>query len=204
MGNRAVITSVKKDLAVYLHWNGGLESVTAFLDYCDMARFRSPDEDCYGYARLCQVIANFFGPTGLSVGVMQYTGDRSMCEMASDNGVYVVKGWKVVERLLPWGYVAGCEMYDDDVTDMLIEIDKCQPEDQRFGEEFITAEVVPSEELKVGDKVFVQALGKVRKVNVVGIKDGIPCCDLYFADGEGDYTWNPNNFLRGERYRLAG
>ncbi len=35
MGNRAVITASKsKDsgLGIYLHWNGGIESVVAFLD----------------------------------------------------------------------------------------------------------------------------------------------------------------------------
>lgn len=41
MGNRAVITTSKapdvsgaKDLGIYLHWNGGRDSVEAFLKYC--------------------------------------------------------------------------------------------------------------------------------------------------------------------------
>lgn len=32
MGNRAIITTKKRDLGVYLHWNGGRDSVGAFLD----------------------------------------------------------------------------------------------------------------------------------------------------------------------------
>ena len=32
MGNRAVITTEKKDLGIYLHWNGGRDSVEAFLN----------------------------------------------------------------------------------------------------------------------------------------------------------------------------
>ncbi len=59
MGNRAIITTEKKEIGVYLHWNGGRDSVEAFLEYCKRAGHRSPDKDCYGWARLCQVISNF-------------------------------------------------------------------------------------------------------------------------------------------------
>lgn len=50
MGNRAVITTVgatDNDIGVYLHWKGGVESVEAFLTYCDMKGFRSPETDCF-------------------------------------------------------------------------------------------------------------------------------------------------------------
>lgn len=70
MGNRAVITASKdkdiqnsNDIGVYLHWNGGRDSVEAFLTYCKLRKFRAPDKDNYGWARLCQVISNFFGGT---------------------------------------------------------------------------------------------------------------------------------------------
>ena len=40
MGNRAVITTANEwahgGIGVYLHWNGGLDSVEAFLKYCEM------------------------------------------------------------------------------------------------------------------------------------------------------------------------
>ena len=32
MGNRAVITTSKKDLGLYLHWNGGRDSIEAFFE----------------------------------------------------------------------------------------------------------------------------------------------------------------------------
>ena len=58
MGNRAVITT-QKDLdthgvGVYLHWNGGYDSVKPLLDYCQMRGFAPPDRSDYGYARLVQ------------------------------------------------------------------------------------------------------------------------------------------------------
>lgn len=72
MGNRAVITTAKEwahgGIGVYLHWNGGLDSVEAFLKYCEMKGYRTPDRDCYGWARLCQVLGNFFGGSA-SVGI---------------------------------------------------------------------------------------------------------------------------------------
>lgn len=97
MGNRAVITTVgakEDDIGVYIHWNGGVESVEAFLTYCDLKGFRSPETDCYGFAYLCTVIGNFFGD-GLSLGV-----DKVGCLDTDnyDNGVYYIKDWKIVSR----------------------------------------------------------------------------------------------------------
>ncbi len=71
MGNRAVITTRKdlKDIGVYLHWNGGRDSVEGFLTYCKIKGYRPPEYDNYGWAYLCTTIGNFFGQSGLSLGV---------------------------------------------------------------------------------------------------------------------------------------
>ena len=52
MGNRAVITAslsndpqTSNDIGIYLHWNGGRDSVEAFLEYCKRRGFRPPDQD---------------------------------------------------------------------------------------------------------------------------------------------------------------
>ena len=102
MGNRAVIAfqeenwrAVQPDsLGIYLHWNGGPESVVAFLDAAEKLGVRREDE--YGAARLCQIIGNWFGGT-LSLGVGKC---RNMDTDNGDNGTYVVDlenyGWKVV------------------------------------------------------------------------------------------------------------
>jgi len=212
MGNRAVITASKalsvkdsNDLGVYLHWNGGRDSVEAFLEYCKLQGFRSPDMDCYGYARLVQVIANYFGAGGLSVGV------EKCCNLDCDNwdnGVYVIKGWEIVDRK----YHTGAEQQEYNLIEMLLDIDDAQPKQMQLGKKFITAPVVPVEELKVGDIVFEQQYdGKYVVCEVVGIgKDevvngqdvaGIPYVDLY---GRGsDYSRNINNYLRGKEYRIS-
>ena len=38
MGNRAVITTPDKKIGVYLHWNGGRDSVEGFLQTCKKIR----------------------------------------------------------------------------------------------------------------------------------------------------------------------
>lgn len=94
MGNRAVITTEEERIGVYLHWNGGRDSVEAFLAVCKELGHRSPDDDCYGWARLCQVIANFIGGIH-SIGID--TLDHLDCDNG-DNGMYIIKDWEIVGR----------------------------------------------------------------------------------------------------------
>lgn len=131
MSNNALITSTNKDLAVYVHWNGGRDSVEAYLDYCHMHHFRSPETDSYGYARLCQVLGNFFGPDGLSVGVEPYPGDRAADDY--DNGIYVIENWQIVNRypLLPR------EQKTHNHLELLKAIDERQPEAMQLGYDYI-------------------------------------------------------------------
>ena len=95
MGNRTVITTEDKQVGVYLHWCGEPESVQAFLDVCNYFEFRKPEEDSYGFARLCQVIANYFFD-GLSVGVGVF--ENTDYDNA-DNGYYIIKNWKIIKQV---------------------------------------------------------------------------------------------------------
>lgn len=133
MGNRAVITASKSsavagssDLGVYLHWNGGRDSVEAFLTYCRIQGFRSPDTDNYGWARLVQVISNFMGGDGLSVGIDKCS--RLDCDNY-DNGVYIIKGWEIVDRQ----YKRNSEQHHYDLAEMVKYIDECQPVKMQLG-----------------------------------------------------------------------
>jgi hypothetical protein len=94
MGNRAVITTEKEEIGVYLHWNGGRDSVEGFLAVCKQLEHRPPEEDCYGWARLCQVIGNFFGGT-TSLGIDKL--ENLDCDNG-DNGMYIIKDWKIIGR----------------------------------------------------------------------------------------------------------
>lgn len=206
MGNRAVITTRKGwefcGVGIYLHWNGGRDSVEAFLEYCKLKGYRPPDEDNYGWARLCQVIGNFFGGTG-SIGID--TLWHLDCDNY-DNGVYIIEGWEIVDRC----YMRGGEQTEYDLTEMLASIDACQPEKEQIGEAFFTAETVATDRLKVGDKVYVPIwTGEYQEHEIVGIGDGrtvnglntegVPYVDTY---GE-DFAENVNNYLQGERYKVV-
>lgn len=129
MGNRAVITTKEQfendGVGIYLHWNGGRDSVEAFLTYCKRKGYRSLTSDpSYGFARLTQVIANFFGGDS-SVGV----GPVSHLDCDNyDNGTYIVEGWDIVGR----EYFTGEEQQEYDLEEMIRAIDFEQPGKERL------------------------------------------------------------------------
>ena len=208
MGNRAVITTRENfennGIGVYLHWNGGRDSVEAFLKYCELKGYREPDKDNYGWARLCQVIGNFFGgSTSIGIDVVS----NFDCDNF-DNGVYIIKGWEIVGR----EYFDGAEQRNYKLEDMLMDIDKAMPKDEQIGE-YLKAEEIPTKEVKVGDTVILMDYnGKVEKNKVMGFgtKDwvngfnanGMPYVNLY-GDKERGYDWNCNNYIRTKTVRVV-
>lgn len=118
MGNRCVITTKEHIIGVYLHWNGGPDSVATFLHYCKLAKYRSPETDNYGWARLCQVVGNYFDD-GLSVGIDII--NHLDCDNF-DNGTYIIKNWSIVGR----EFTLSNNFGEVDKL-MLVDIDKMQP-----------------------------------------------------------------------------
>lgn len=128
MGNRAVITTEynPNNIGIYVHWNGGRASVEGFLAYCKAKCYRDPNYDpTYAMARLCQVIANWFGGE-LSIGI----GSLSELDCDNgDNGVYIIgKDWKIVGRK----YVPISEQKDYDLLHMMRSINAKQPTGERL------------------------------------------------------------------------
>lgn len=121
MGNRAVVTFAGKNdiqkyvkdcerpmhlegfvkdnpgkVGVYLHWNGGYDSIMPFCMACRELGFRSPTYDDYGIACFVQLARNFLGIDGLGVGVDSLS--NLDCNNG-DNGVFVVDGgWEIIGR----------------------------------------------------------------------------------------------------------
>ena len=196
MGNRAIVKPVGKNIGVYLHWNGGIDSVTAFLKYCELRGFRE-FEDSYGMARFCQVVGNFFGG-GLSVGIDTNIGETEEDAEWIDNGIYVVKGWEIVRRI---GGFEGREGYE--MNDMLHEIDVKQPLTERLGD-FLDGVETDISDIKIGDKVFIQNIrGNYEKMEVVGIGEnryvnGRNVLGVPYVNKWGNGPDNPNNYIRGK------
>jgi hypothetical protein len=206
MGNRAIIQTREsyenEGIGVYLHWNGGYDSVSAFLKYCELKGYRAPDKNSYGWARFCQVVGNFFGG-GLSLGIDNFSKDAGEWQ---DNGTYIIEGWRIVDRK-HYNYE---EQNYYDLMEMLISIDKAQPVKEQLGVDFIKAKEVSVSNLKIGDKIWAEGFECEYEIRtVVGFGDdevksginvkGIPYVDRYGRDG--DYSWNINNYIRTETVR---
>lgn len=226
MGNRAVITTRERKVGLYLHWNGGRDTVEPLLRYCELQGYRPPSEDDYGWARLAQVVGNFFSGS-TSVGIGAYTTDVRMDP--GDNGIYVVDGWRIAERLCrdygPSGNPRGTrpieeweEQREYGFGEMLRAFDEAMPERLRLGE-FLDAVEVPVGELLLGDEVWLRGVdGSWEPYPVVGF--GQPECnripvrvethggaarvaypDLPYVaryGRDGDFSWNPNNYVHGD------
>ncbi|MEA5020499.1 MAG: hypothetical protein RR842_04825 [Gordonibacter sp.] len=205
MGNRAIITTEDFSMSMYLHWQGGRDSVEPFLDYCRLRGFRSPETDCYGWARLAQVVCNFMGSEGLSCGIAPYSRGQ---EPMSDNGDYVIRNWEIVERRCPWEDFEEQAEYDHD--EMLHAIDRAQPKAQQLGA-YLDAVVLPTSEVRVGDVAYMQnigttpkaceVLGRAKRPGSFGHGEELPFVKLY--ENDGHYDTNPNNFLSSKTARIV-
>lgn len=97
--------------------------------YCELKGYRAPSQDNYGWARLCQVIGNYFGGS-VSIGID--TCDHLDCENW-DNGVYIIDKWEIVGRQ----FFDGEEQDNYNLIEMLIDIDQAQPQAEQLGEDFL-------------------------------------------------------------------
>lgn len=207
MGNRAIIKGKNQALGVYVHWNGGYDSVNAFCTYCKLKGYRSPETDSYGIARLAQVIGNFFGGN-VSVGIEIVDNNptpKQVEELWLDNGIYEIEGWKIVNHMNP-DIVIKEDHEEYDLMEFLETIDENMPTKEQLGKEFLHSEEMNVTDLKVGDVVYYwnELYGKYERHTVIGIAegetirnghnmDGIPYIDLY--ENNGSYDGNSNNYL---------
>lgn len=93
MGNRAYVVFENEEQtefspAIYLHWNGGPESIYAFLKVFDDYGCRKTDL-AYASARFCQIVGNFFTGT-LSCGLESVSKAKDLDKLVpGDNGLFV-------------------------------------------------------------------------------------------------------------------
>ena len=109
MGNRAVIAfesalSNENEQSIYLHWNGGRDSVEGFLKVAKELRIPGTEQ---GLIALAETIGtNFFNnhvesPTGMNVYLQEYkVADTNNF----DNGTYIIDSeWNITQRLIMEG-----------------------------------------------------------------------------------------------------
>ena len=204
MSNSAYITTKKNyengGIAIYVHWNGGCDSVEGFLKYCELKGYRAPDTDGYGWARLAQVIGNFFGGS-VSVGIECITPGIKYC---SDNGFYIIEGWNIVDRK----YAPLYEQRNYALNEMLQDIDNSMPEEEQLGQDFFDSKEVKTTDINVGDTILFYHVFESKYITckVEGLGDcvvngydrtGIPYVGIF---GE-NHKKNPNNYIMTETVR---
>lgn len=167
MSNSGIIAFKDHGTALGLRWNGGRDSVEAFLEYARLKGLPWRKESAT--ASLATIITNFFGNDGRTLSLIprDVTNDALPSDAgfvrthddlldAYDNGLYVVNGWRIVQREKPdWGndhvYI---EQDEYDRVEMLKTIDQAQPEDQQLTAAFLEAPEVSVSDLRPGDKVW--------------------------------------------------
>lgn len=126
MGNRAVITEIGKLEGVYLHWNGGRDSVNAILYYCKHFLVKP------------QAISNElndFEFVSRCIGLDPYKGEdysKLDCDNG-DNGVYIIKDYEIVGRM----YQPITEQTEYDLIEFCLGIDKEMPKSFQKGKDYI-------------------------------------------------------------------
>lgn len=98
MGNRGVISTPKKDIALYLHWDGDITFVKGLLLFTMVQGARNPIRDGAGWCRMAQHYDNLVG-CGRAGAVID-TYDRLRGSAEWNNGEYVIdENWEVIQRI---------------------------------------------------------------------------------------------------------
>lgn len=151
MGNRAFLYPEtakpgQRVLGVYLHWNGGPDSVIPLIRYCKMKKYR-PFSDGYGVARLAQVMGNFFnGTTSLGVEF-----EKPECVDTNHTPYCITDNWEI----------KNINDYKDDdwpdeqhIREFLVELNNSQPKEDRLPEVFMFEDRPDPATVKPGSKII--------------------------------------------------
>ena len=116
MGNRAVIAISEQESAtgIYLHWNGGVESVLAFAHAARDMGARSPSgDDCYAMAGLIRAVTLFIHDGAGELISMGVGPVKSLDTDNYDNGLFIIGGdWNIKTRYFNRDSVQNVEQFD--------------------------------------------------------------------------------------------
>ena len=120
MGNRAVITTNQRRMcdmnSIYLHWNGGRDSIEAFLQYAKLRGLKNPNNE-ETMQELYRIIKNFLGNSCIYDKYSRLDTDNY------DNGVYVINSdFEIIDRL----FFDGIEQDTYDIVEMMLAINEAQ------------------------------------------------------------------------------
>ena len=146
MGNRAFIAHQSAPNGVYLHWNGGMDSIKPLLDYCALADpYGGFDEGVGGLTTFVTVANNMLGSS-------IHIEDNSASLMLEDNGTYWVEGWEIVGRETSEYFTR--EQDSHDYWDMMMTIATHQPTARQIPLKVITGEVATKDNIHDEERVL--------------------------------------------------
>ena len=165
---------------VYLHWNGGVESVVGFLKYCELKGYRDGD-----FARFIQVVGNFFGG-GNTIYLEKFNSN-----IDTDNGIYLVHNWKIVNKKVDKNILT-----KQSFKELFRIINSTQRKEEQLPEKLFDCKEVSVDDLKIGDTVFMyDSLYYNYNERVIVGKHEDKFYVNGFKDDNGSYETNINNYI---------
>lgn len=182
MGNRAVIIEFGKQEGIYLHWNGGRDSVDPMLYYAKH----------FLNMKLSILTSNIkkveFVATCLGVSP-EYSSDYTKLDCDNwDNGVYVIDAdFKIIERM----FFKGEEQEEYNFINFLLEIDENMPKRFQKGREFILKYLACEEVEK--DLIYTKDDKAEEYINYDRVNDLLQVGDTIYYHGEFKKIIGKNN-----------
>lgn len=165
---------------VYLHWNGGIESIVGFLKYCELKGYRDGD-----FARFIQVVGNFFGG-GNTIYLEKFNSN-----IDTDNGIYLVHNWKIVNKKVDKNIFT-----KQSFKELFRIINSTQRKEEQLPEKLFDCKEVSVDDLKIGDTVFMyDSLYYNYNERVIVGKHEDKFYVNGFKDDNGSYETNINNYI---------
>ena len=165
---------------VYLHWNGGIESIVGFLKYCELKGYRDGD-----FARFIQVVGNFFGG-GNTIYLEKFNSN-----IDTDNGIYLVHNWKIVNKKVDKNILT-----KQSFKELFRIINSTQRKEEQLPEKLFDCKEVSVDDLKIGDTVFMyDSLYYNYNERVIVGKHEDKFYVNGFKDDNGSYETNINNYI---------
>ena len=153
---------------VYLHWNGGIESIVGFLKYCELKGYRDGD-----FARFIQVVGNFFGG-GNTIYLEKFNSNIDIVNKKVDKNILTKQSFKELFRI----------------------INSTQRKEEQLPEKLFDCKEVSVDDLKIGDTVFMyDSLYYNYNERVIVGKHEDKFYVNGFKDDNGSYETNINNYI---------
>lgn len=137
MGNRGFVTTENGNYGIYFHWNGGRDSIEAFVKYAKLTQIPCPhgryaDGELYSWQRFATLVENAgFNPEiqRIEAEMKNETGRLKDDYWGTDNGIYYLKDWEIVGR----AFQPDTEQNEYDLQGFLQFLDESQPIKKQLG-----------------------------------------------------------------------